>query len=165
MAAVKGRHPQLLNAVMEINYDRRNMAIWRLENMLGSLEKKVIGLLGLAFKPNTDDMREAPSIDIAESLIAAGATVRAYDPVAMDNARSILPSVEMYADVYQMADGCNALVVITEWNEFKHLDLERVKSLMIDPPVIFDGRNVYDPVFLRSLGFNYNAYGRGFHVD
>ena len=100
MAAEKGRHPQLLNAVMDINADRRPMAVNRVEDMLGALKDKTIGLLGLSFKPNTDDMRDAPAIDIAQALMAAGAQVRAYDPVAMDIARAILPEVAMYQDVY-----------------------------------------------------------------
>ena len=126
MAAEKGRHPQLLYAVMEINDDRRPMAVSRIREMLGDLSGKVIGLLGLSFKPNTDDMRDAPSIDIAQALMAGGAHVRGYDPVAIDVARPLLPDVEMCPDPYTMAEGADALIVITEWNEFKNLDLERV---------------------------------------
>jgi UDPglucose 6-dehydrogenase len=163
MAAEKGRHPQLLNAVMDINYDRRKMVVQHLEGMLGGLHGKVIGLLGLAFKPNTDDMREAPSIEIAQELTKEGATVRTYDPIAMENARTLLPAVELFEDPYQMAEGCDALVVVTEWNEFKQLDLERVKGLM-KQPVIFDGRNIYDPAYMKFLGFTYRAFGRGYDV-
>ncbi len=129
MAAEKGRHPQLLHAVMEINDDRRPMAVNRLGEMLGDLTGKTIGLLGLSFKPNTDDMRDAPAITIAEKLLAAGATVRAYDPVAMEVAAPLLPDVHMFSDPYAMADGCDALMVVTEWNEFKQLDLERIRDL------------------------------------
>jgi len=161
MAAEKGRHPQLLNAVMEINDDRRPMAVNRITEMLGGVKDRRIGLLGLSFKPNTDDMREAPSIDIANSLLAAGATVRAYDPVAMEVARPILPGVEMYPDVYSMADGCDALMVITDWNEFKHLDLHQIHGLL-NQPVIFDGRNIYDPFTMGKLGFHYRGLGRGY---
>ena len=162
MAAEKGRHPQLLHAVMEINDDRRSMAIARLQEMLGDLSGKTIGLLGLSFKPNTDDMRDAPSIDIARSLIAAGATVRAYDPVAMDVARTILPEVTLAPDAYTLAEGCDALVVVTEWNEFKHLDLAQVHDLLRQP-VIFDGRNIYDADLLRENGFHYRGVGRGYN--
>jgi UDPglucose 6-dehydrogenase len=161
MAAEKGRHPQLINAVMEINSDRRPMAVNRIKNMLGGVEGKRIGLLGLSFKPNTDDMRDAPSIDIANSLLAAGAQVCAYDPVAMDAAGPLLPEVEMYTEVYAMAEGCDALMVITDWNEFKHLDLARIKTLMRQP-IIFDGRNIYDPDSMASLGFHYRGLGRGY---
>jgi UDPglucose 6-dehydrogenase len=162
MAAEKGGHPQLLHAVMEINSDRRRMAIERITEMLGSLEGKVVGLLGLSFKPNTDDMRDAPSIDIANALLAGGAQVRATDPVAMEAARQVLPNVEMYNDVYSMARGCDALMLITEWNEFKQIDWNRIRGLMRQP-VIFDGRNIYDPALMRQLGFNYRAMGRGYN--
>jgi UDPglucose 6-dehydrogenase len=162
MAKDKGRHPQLLNAVMEINADRRPVAVQRLKEMLGSLEGKVVGLLGLSFKPNTDDMREAPSIDIANGLLASGAQLRAYDPVAMDVAAGILPAVEMYPDLYSMADGCDALVIITEWNEFRHVDLERLGGLMRQR-VLLDGRNIYDPVEMKKLGFHYRGFGRGYN--
>ena len=161
MAAEKGRHPQLLHAVMEINDDRRPMAVNRIKNMLGGVEGKRIGLLGLSFKPNTDDMRDAPSVDIANSLLDSGAQVHGYDPVAMDAARQVLPAVKMFPDVYEMAEGCDALMVITDWNEFKHLDLARIKHLMRQP-VIFDGRNIYDPDAMAALGFHYRGLGRGY---
>ncbi|MGW8249110.1 MAG: UDP-glucose dehydrogenase family protein, partial [Anaerolineales bacterium] len=158
MAAEKGRHPQLLKAVMEINDDRRPMAVIRLTEMLGDLSGKVIGLLGLSFKPNTDDMRDAPAITISDALLASGAKVRAYDPVAMEIAQPFLPNVEMFADPYSMSQGCDALIVVTEWNEFKQLDFERVRQLM-RKPVLFDGRNIYDPVTMRQIGFEYRGVG------
>ncbi|MGE5221184.1 MAG: UDP-glucose dehydrogenase family protein [Omnitrophica WOR_2 bacterium] len=161
MAAEKGRHPQLLHAVMEINNDRRPMLVSRLREMLGEIQGCTIGLLGLSFKPNTDDMRDAPSIDIAHMLISYGASVRAYDPVAMDAAKSFLPEVDMLSDPYSMAEGCDALVILTEWNEFKQLDLERIKSLM-KQPIILDGRNIYDPQWMDSIGFQYRGLGRGY---
>lgn len=159
MAAEKGRHPQLLYAVMEINDDRRQMAVNRVESLLGGLEGKTIGFLGLAFKPNTDDMRDAPSIDISRTLINRGATIRAYDPVAMSVAAPMMPNVHLFEDVYTMVKGCDALMVLTEWDEFRHLDLEKVKKLMTKP-VIFDGRNIYNPNLMRSLGFKYHGVGR-----
>jgi UDPglucose 6-dehydrogenase len=162
MAAEKGRHPQLLNAVMEINNDRRQMVVNHIKEMLGNdLQGKTVGLLGLSFKENTDDMREAPAVDIAQLLQKAGAHVRAYDPVAIENARALLPDVVMCADPYELAEGCDALVVITPWNEFKQLYLERIRDLM-NNPVIFDGRNIYDPDSLKSMGFIYRAMGRGY---
>jgi UDPglucose 6-dehydrogenase len=162
MAEEAGLDPRILNTVMEVNYERRKTAVEHIENMIGgSLKGKTIGLLGLAFKPNTDDMRDAPSIDIAEGLNAAGATVRAYDPVAMDVARSLLPAVEMFKDPYTMAKDCDALMVLTEWNEFKQLDLEQLKSVL-KAPVIYDGRNIYDPALMKTLGFTYRGIGRGY---
>jgi len=162
MAAEKGGHPQLLSAVMEINSDRRPMVISRLQEMIGDIKGHTIGLLGLSFKPNTDDMRDAPAIDIAEALQAHGATVRAFDPVAMSVAEPLMPDVEMASDPYSMADGCDALVVVTDWNEFKNLDLERIRDSM-KQPVLFDGRNIYEPEKMRNLGFNYRGFGRGYN--
>ncbi len=162
MAEEKGRHPQLLHAVMEINADRRRMAVERVREMLGGeLQGKNVGLLGLAFKPNTDDMRESPAIDIARGLLEAGATVRAYDPIAMENASRLLPEVTMCADPYALAEGSDALIVVTDWNEFKQLDLERLRDLMRQP-VLFDGRNIYDPEVMCKLGFTYRGVGRGY---
>jgi UDPglucose 6-dehydrogenase len=161
MAKEKGLNPRILNQVMDVNYDRRKAVIRHLEQLLGgSLKGKRIGLLGLAFKANTDDMRDAPSIDISNGLVAAGAQVRAYDPVARKTAAPLMPAVEICDDVYAMAEGCDALVVVTEWNEFKHLDLERVKEVL-HSPVIYDGRNIYDPALMHDLGFAYRAIGRG----
>jgi UDPglucose 6-dehydrogenase len=163
MAAEKGRHPQLLYTVMEINDDRRDMAIAHIKEMLGNLKGKVIGLLGLSFKPNTDDMRDAPSITIAEKLQAEGATVRGYDPVAMEIAQLMLPGVVMMPDPYTMADGCDALVVVTEWNEFKQLDRSRLRDLMRQP-VVYDGRNIYEPDEMTRSGFIYRGVGRGYNA-
>jgi UDPglucose 6-dehydrogenase len=128
------------------------------------LKGKTIGLLGLAFKPNTDDMRDAPAIDIAQELNAAGARVRGYDPVAMEVARPILPAVEFFDSPYRMAEDCDALIVVTEWNEFKQLDLEKLKGLL-KKPVIFDGRNIYDPRTMKEMGFVYRGMGRGYDVE
>jgi UDPglucose 6-dehydrogenase len=152
-------HPELLNAVMDINRDQRMLVIDKLRDCLEDLNDRIIGLLGLAFKPNTDDLREAPSLDIARVLLAAGAHVRAYDPAAMEGARVKLPQVEYMRDAYGVADGSDALVVVTEWNEFRHLDLDRVKASM-RMPVIVDGRNIYDPASMRELGFTYRGIGR-----
>ena len=160
MAKEKGLEPKILNSVMNVNYDRRKEAVKVVEQMVGgSLKGKTIGLLGLAFKPNTDDMRDAPSIDISEELIEAGAKVRGYDPVAMHVARPILPAVEMYDEPYKLAEGCDALMIVTEWNEFKQLDLDKVKGLL-KSPIIYDGRNIYEPARMREMGFTYRAIGR-----
>ena len=162
MAEEKGLDPRILNDVMDVNYERRKEAVTHIGEMAGGLKGKTIGLLGLAFKPNTDDMRDAPAIDIAQDLTAAGAKVRGYDPVAMDVARPVLPAVEMFDDPYTMAKDCDALMVVTEWNEFKQLDLEKVRGLL-KSPVIFDGRNIYDPKTMKEMGFNYRGMGRGFN--
>jgi UDPglucose 6-dehydrogenase len=152
-------HPELLHAVMDINRDQRMLAIDKLRECLETLEGRTVGLLGLAFKPNTDDLREAPSLDIARVLIAAGADVRAYDPAAMAGARELLPAVVYSADPYALADGADGLVLVTEWNEFRQLDLGRIKASM-RRPVMVDGRNIYDPAMMRSLGFTYRGIGR-----
>ena len=164
MAEEKGLDPKILNKTLDVNYERRDMVVEHVTQMLGGDAKgKTIGLLGLAFKPNTDDMRDAPSIDIANALNAAGATVRGYDPVSMDVARDLLPAVDMFENPYDMAKGCDALIVVTEWNEFKQLSLKEVKDLMKESAVLFDGRNIYDPADAREIGFNYRAMGRGYN--
>lgn len=162
MAEDKGLDPKILNTVMDVNYNRRKDAVAHIEELTGGVKGKTIGLLGLAFKPNTDDMRDAPSIDIAQALTTAGAKVRGYDPVAMDVARPILPAVEMFEDPYSMSKDCDALMVLTEWNEFKQLDFEKVKGLL-KSPVIFDGRNIYEPEEMKKKGFKYRGMGRGFN--
>ena len=152
-------HPELLHAVMDINRDQRMLVIDKLRECLGTLHDKVIGLLGLAFKPNTDDLREAPSVDIAKVLLAAGATVRGYDPAAMQRMQALLPELEYSHDAYQLASGADAIVIVTEWNEFRQLDLTRLKTSM-RTPVMVDGRNIYVPATMRSLGFTYRGIGR-----
>ena len=123
----------------------------------------VIGLWGLAFKPNTDDMRDAPSISITNMLQHEGAEIKAYDPEAQDNAQRLLETerVVFCDDPYQVADGADALILVTEWNEFKQLDMERVRALMRQP-VLLDGRNIYDPQRMAELGFTYRGMGRGY---
>jgi UDPglucose 6-dehydrogenase len=153
-------HPELLTAVMEINRDQRILAVEKLRDCLGGdLSNLTVGLLGLAFKPNTDDMREAPSVDIANILLAQGATVRAYDPAAVEKAKPLLPDVAYLRDAYAVADGADGLVVVTEWNEFRNLDLARIRRSM-RRPVLIDGRNIYDPTEMRKLGFDYRGIGR-----
>jgi len=161
MAETEGRHPHLLHAVMDINTDQRQAPVRKLKEVIGSLEGRVVGLLGLAFKPRTDDMRDAPAIDIARNLIREGAQVRAYDPASMENARRVLPEVELVEDAYAVAKDADALIVVTEWNEFKQLDLKRIKQLLKEP-VIVDGRNIYEPAMMRELGFDYRGIGRGY---
>ncbi|MGD2145718.1 MAG: UDP-glucose/GDP-mannose dehydrogenase family protein [Anaerolineae bacterium] len=164
MAEIKGRHPQLLRAVMDINDDQRRQVVRKLDQALGGLRGRTIGLLGLAFKPNTDDMREAPAAYIARMLESAGARVRGYDPVAGGVAGRMLPKVDLASDAYGLAEGCDALVVVTEWNEFKNLDLARIRDLMAGN-VIIDGRNIYEPEQLKELGFHYRGTGRGYESE
>jgi UDPglucose 6-dehydrogenase len=162
MAEQHGVTPHILNSVTRVNYDRRKSVVERLSKMINGLQGKTIGLLGLAFKENTDDMRDAPSITVAHELLAAGASVRAYDPVAREVAQPLLPQVQMFDDPYEMAQGCDAVMIITPWNEFKQLDLEKMKGLL-KSPVIFDARNIYNPAEMKALGFKYRSIGRGFN--
>jgi UDPglucose 6-dehydrogenase len=147
---------------MEINDDRRAMVVKHIKEMVGELQDKVIGLLGLSFKPNTDDMRDAPSITIAQMLKAEGGIVRAYDPVAMEVARPLMPGVQMMPDPYTLAEDSDALIVMTEWNEFKQLDRPRLRDLMRHP-VVYDGRNIYEPDEMVKYGFIYRGVGRGYN--
>jgi len=164
MAEKSGRHPQLLHSVMEINTDRRIMAVEQIKSMLGAedLSGKIVGMLGLSFKPNTDDMRDAPSVTIANKLLEAGAVVKAFDPIAMEEAAKLLPAVEMMENPYSMAEDSDLLIVNTEWNEFRQLDLKRIKKSM-KTPLLFDGRNIYDPKKMKDIGFQYRGVGRGYN--
>ncbi len=146
---------------MDINSYQRKHVIQKVNELLGDLDKKTVALLGLAFKQNTDDMRDAPSIVIAEYLHNHGAVVRGYDPVAMDAARAVMPYLEMATDAYDLAKGADAVIVLTPWNEFMQLDMERIKQAM-HAPIMIDGRNLYDPAEMRKLGFEYRGIGRGY---
>ncbi|HZQ09382.1 MAG TPA: UDP-glucose/GDP-mannose dehydrogenase family protein, partial [Anaerolineae bacterium] len=159
MAEVNGLHPQLLRAVMDINRDQRRRVLVQLREMLGSLRGKTIGLLGLSFKPNTDDIREAAAIDLAHMLSNEGANLRAYDPVAIENARRLLDGVKFCNDAYEVADGADALILVTEWNEFKQLDMPRLFNSM-NRKVFLDGRNIYEPAEMHEYGFDYRGVGR-----
>jgi UDPglucose 6-dehydrogenase len=159
-AASLGYDFRLLKSVVEINRQRAGHFVDQIRKALAPLDDKSIAVLGLAFKPNTDDMREAKSVEVIARLLDGGARVRAYDPVAARNARKMLPPTVLYCDSpYEAAAGADALALITEWNEFKFLNLERVRALM-RRPVIFDGRNVWEPERMRRLGFEYHSIGR-----
>jgi UDPglucose 6-dehydrogenase len=160
MADRAGLHPQLLRAVLDINADQRLLVVTKLQRLLGGLPGTRIGLLGLTFKPNTDDLREAASLEIAQRLLAAGATVVAYDPAGMERAATLLPSLQFATDPYTLAVDADALVLVTEWNEFKQLDWQRLRTAM-RRPILVDGRNMYDPARLTSAGFIYEGIGRG----
>jgi UDPglucose 6-dehydrogenase len=169
MADEAGLHPQLLDAVMKINKDQRRVVISKLEAELGgegSLQGKSIAVLGLAFKDNTDDMRDAPSIDIVSWLIEAGADVRVFDPVAAEVAKRVSPDwqVTYCDDEYHAVQGCAGLIVVTEWKQFRQLNLSRIRDAMAPVeagPVLIDGRNLYDPAEMARLGFRYHGIGRG----
>ena len=160
MAVLHGSHPQLLQAVMEINRNQRRRVVFKLRKALGGLNDKTIAVLGLSFKPNTDDIREAPALEVIHLIQNEGGCIRAYDPQAMNNALKVLNRVTLCEDSYQAVENADALVLATEWNEFKQLDFKRIKSIMRQP-VIVDGRNLWDPQLLRSQGFVYFGVGRG----
>lgn len=159
MAVLHGTHPQLLQAVMEINRNQRRRVVVKLRRALGKLNDTTIGVLGLSFKPNTDDVREAPSLEVIHLLQNEGANIQAYDPQARETAAQFLKGVKICENPYQVAEGADAIVLATEWNEFKQLDFERIKKLM-RKPVIMDARNLWDAEKLRSLGFQYFGVGR-----
>jgi UDPglucose 6-dehydrogenase len=151
---------KLLRSIVEINRERAAHLVEMMTKALGPLDDKTIAVLGLAFKPNTDDMREAKSVEVVQLLHSAGARIRAYDPAAMDNAKPLLPPGVTFSDSpYEAADGADAVVLVTEWNEFKYLNLERLRSLL-KRPAIFDGRNLWEPDRMRRLGFEYHSVGR-----
>lgn len=165
MALVHGSHPSLLRAVMDINSDARRWAVLTLRNLMqGRLDQKRIGILGLAFKPNTDDIREAPALDIARMLQNQGAIVSGYDPVAAENVSRMNPDLRLCEDPYELATDADALLICTEWNEFKNLNFTKVKELMRQP-LIVDGRNMYDAAQMTALGFTYRAVGKGAKLD
>ena len=162
MASTHGTHPQLLKSVMDINQYQRRQVIQKLREVLGAkLRDKAVGLLGLAFKPNTDDIREAPAVEIARLLLHEGVEVRGYDPVSMENVGNVLSGIGLSENAYDLAKDCDAIVVCTEWNEFKHLDMHRIHDLM-RYPFIVDGRNLYSPGEMQEMGFVYRGMGRGY---
>lgn len=150
---------RIVRAALEVNELQKQSIVDRIRILLPDLTNKTIALLGLAFKPETDDMREAPSIKIIADLVEAGARIRAYDPAATESARLILSGVEYCEDEYETSRGSDALVVVTEWNQFRSLDLSRLKRGMREPNII-DLRNVYEPDMVRSAGFRYVGMGR-----
>jgi UDPglucose 6-dehydrogenase len=151
---------RILRAVESVNESQKSRLVMKMEAQFGSLKGKRIALWGLAFKPKTDDMREAPAVPLIQGLLAAGATVHAYDPEAMKVARGIFGSKIQYADSsYAALTGADALAIITEWNEFREPDYGRMRKLMRSP-IVFDGRNIYNPENLRALGFTYISMGR-----
>ena len=159
-----GHQPQLLEAVEAVNNRQKNALVHKIrQHFKEQLKDRTFAIWGLAFKPNTDDMREAPSLVIIEALLAAGAKVRAYDPVALGEAGRILGAragITLCKNAYEVAEGADALVIATEWKEFRSPDFDRLKA-SLSAGVIFDGRNLYDPAILQRFGFTYYAIGRG----
>ncbi len=152
-------HFKIVEAAVEVNDQQRVRMLEKIKKNVGNLRGKTIAILGLAFKPNTDDMREAPSIDIIAGLQKEGARIKAYDPIAMHEARKVLKDVEFTDDTYSAISGADALVFLTEWNQFRSLDLDKIKRLL-KTPLIIDLRNIYDPPRMRESGFTYIAVGR-----
>jgi len=151
---------KILKAVRDTNEDQRKFVLQKIKDALWIIKDKTIAVLGLAFKPNTDDLRNSPSIDLINALIEEGAKIRVYDPKAMGKAKKILKDVIFCNDSYQAAKGADCLIVATEWNEFKELDFIKLKK-MLKRPLIIDGRNIYDLKLLKELGFTYIGVGRG----
>lgn len=149
----------VVDAVIKANEFQRLAMIPKIEKLIGDFSGKQIGVLGLSFKPETDDMRESPAIDIIRTMRERGATIRAFDPVAMEEARHSLPDIEYASDEYDAIKGADILVIVTEWNQFRALDMEKVKSLL-KTPRIADLRNIYEPAAMRDLGFEYVGVGR-----
>ena len=149
----------IVDAVIEANERQRDAMIPKIERLVGDLKGKRVGMLGLSFKPETDDMRESPAIDIINALLKRGASVKAYDPVAMEESRHFITGIEYAADEYDAIQGADVMVILTEWNQFRALDLERVKKLL-NAPKIADLRNVYEPKEMRAMGFEYVGVGR-----
>jgi UDPglucose 6-dehydrogenase len=151
---------KMLRAVEEVNQQRIDRFVGRIEEAIGEVQGKTFALFGLSFKPDTDDMREAKSIEVIVQLLARGAKIRAYDPAAMENARKLFGKKITYArNAYEAAKGSDAIILLTEWREFKLLNMEKIRDSM-KRPVLFDGRNLYNPERQRKLGFQYYGIGR-----
>lgn len=153
--------PALLDATVAVNERQRKRVLTKLQQELHTLKGKRVALLGLAFKPNTDDLRGAPSLEIGRSLSALGARVVGYDPVAGKAARDLVPEMRVVFDPYEALKGAHAAVVTTEWDELRGLDLRRTASLMSKPSLLVDGRNALDPASVRAVGLRYRGFGRG----
>ena len=154
-----GEDLKVVRAVMQVNHEQPEIMIRKIVAVIGEPKGKVAAVLGISFKPNTDDIRESPALRIIDGLLERGVSVRAYDPIAMDNARPVLTGVTFCRDEYDAATGADALVIVTEWNQFRALDLERLKKLM-KRPVVVDLRNVYEPAEMARRGFVYRCVGR-----
>jgi UDPglucose 6-dehydrogenase len=159
MARERGYAFKILDSVIQVNEEQKRRMVSKIKEKVGDLRGKTIGILGLSFKPNTDDVRESSAIAIIKDLLAMGAKAKAFDPAAVEEAKAVLPEVEYGKDAYDVANGCHALVLVTEWNQFRRLDLQRIKALL-KTPIFIDLRNVYDPDQMKRLGFTYCGVGR-----
>jgi UDPglucose 6-dehydrogenase len=159
LAESLGYRFRIVETVIEVNEHQHERMVEKMESTLGPLKGKRLGVLGLTFKPNTDDIRESPAIKIVKSLVEKGASVVAFDPAGMEAAKKVLSEVVFARDMYDVAEDADALVLTTEWNEFRFLDWDRVKALLRSPTVV-DLRNIYDPVRMRARGFDYLCVGR-----
>jgi len=159
IAAKQGYRFEIVRSVIKVNEKQKERMVEKIKSAMGNLKGKTIAVLGLSFKPNTDDLREAPSLTIISALQRLGVKIRAYDPQAMEAAQKIIKNIEYGKDPYDVARGCDALVIITEWNQFRNLDLKRLKSIMRNP-VFLDLRNIYEPARMREMGFKYFSVGR-----
>jgi UDPglucose 6-dehydrogenase len=159
IAETLGYDFRLLKEVQQINVDQIQHFLKMIHDTLWIVKDKTIGVLGLAFKPNTDDMRLAPSLEVIRPLQKEGARIRAYDPKAMDKAREVLPGVEFCDSPYSAAAGADGLIICTEWDEFRQLDLDKLRAAM-GQPIVLDGRNLYEPQKMAELGFVYKSIGR-----
>ncbi len=162
LVAIAEKHDykiRIVESAIEVNETQRQLMLQKIKKAVGDLKGKTIAVLGLAFKPNTDDMREAPSIDIIKGLQTEGARIQAYDPVAMPEARKVMKDVHFAEETYEALSEADALIFMTEWNQFRSLDLDKVKDLLRSP-IIIDLRNIYDPVKMREHGFSYTGVGR-----
>ncbi len=155
----KGYDFRLLKEVEEINCAQLDFFLEKIKDRLLNLKGKTIAVLGLSFKPNTDDMREAPSLKVIEFLLSEGAKVKAFDPVAMINAKKIFPNITFCKDAFEAANSANAILFLTEWDEFKKINLQKLKKSLAQP-IVIDGRNIFDPKKMRQLGFDYSSIGR-----
>jgi len=159
-ASTRGYEFKLLKGVISANKRQRELMVDKIKHHLGeNLKGKTIGILGLAFKQNTDDIRKSPAIDIIQLLLKEGAKIKCFDPLAMDNTKKILPHLTYCQDEYETAKASDALVIATEWNQFRNLDLSKIKKLL-KSPLLLDLRNLYEPATLKSLGFIYEGVGR-----
>ena len=159
IGASHGYQFEIVEAVIKVNQKQRERMVAKVRKALGTLKGKKIGILGLAFKPNTDDIREAPALKIIPALQKGGAEIKAYDPKAIENAKTCFKNVVYGKDPYDVAKGCDAIVILTEWNQFRNLDMPRLRNLLKNP-VFIDLRNVYEPSKMKQLGFRYFAVGR-----
>lgn len=159
IAAQYGMQTRLIDATVAVNDDMRESCVQKVMRELKMVKGRTIGLMGLAFKPNTDDLRDAPALSIAARLIEAGARVRAFDPVAMDAAQREMPGIRMATDVYDLARDSDALVLVTDWPQFRSVDLYRLRLLM-RTPIFVDGRNMFDPAAMVANGFRYVSFGQ-----